>query len=108
MHHFGQLLWTIISAVVVIFAVSFAISNNAMISLALWPLTQIIVIPTWLFGIGAFVTGGILGAVLMGSQMLAIRAKLWRAELQIKKFDSQAAQAPQKDASRALTHTLDT
>ena len=37
MHYFGQLLWTIISAVVVIFAVSFAISNNAMISLALWP-----------------------------------------------------------------------
>ena len=91
-----------------ILAVSFAIANNAMISLSLWPLTQNIVIPTWLFGVGAFVIGGILGAVSMGGQMLAIRAKLWRAQSQIKKFDNQAAQAPQKEPSQTLTQTLDT
>ena len=108
MHYFGQLLWTITSAALVILAVNFAISNNAMISLSLWPLSQNIVIPTWLFGVGAFVIGGILGAVSMGGQTLAIRAKLWRAQLQIKKFDNKAALAPQKDTSQALTHTLDT
>ena len=106
MHYFGQLLWTIISTALVILAVSFAISNNTMISLSLWPLTQNIVIPTWIFGVGAFVIGGILGAVFMGGQMIAIRARLWRAQSQIKKFDNQATQAPQKDTSQALTHTL--
>ncbi len=108
MHYFGQLLWTIISTALLILAVSFTISNNAMISLSLWPLTQNIVIPTWLFGVGAFVIGGILGAVSMGGHMIVIRGRLWRAQSQIKKFNNQVAQAPQKDTSQALTHTLDT
>ena len=87
-------------------AVSFTISNDAMISLSLWPFTQNLEIPIWLFGVGAFVIGGILGAVLMGGQMLAIRAKLWRAQSQIRKLDKQAAQESEKDTNQAL-HTPD-
>ncbi|MGA0951576.1 MAG: LapA family protein [Candidatus Puniceispirillaceae bacterium] len=107
MHFFGRLLWIIITVTLVGVAVSFAISNDAMISLSLWPFTQRLDIPIWLFGVGAFVIGGILGAILMGGQMLAIRAKLWRAQSQIRKLDKQAAQAPQKDTSQALPHTPD-
>ena len=108
MHFFGRLLWIIITITMMGLAVSFAISNVSVISLALWPLKHRLDLPIWLFGVGAFVFGGILGAILIGGQMLAIRAKLWRAQLQIKKFDNKAALAPQKDTSQALTHTLDT
>ena len=87
--------------------VSFTVSNNAIVSLSLWPLTQNLDISTWLFGIGAFVIGGILGAILMGGQMLAIRAKLWRAELQIRKLDTQSAQPPEKDTNQAMLHSPD-
>ena len=76
-------------------AISFTISNDAMIRLSLWPFNQSLEIPTWLFGTGAFVTGGILGVVLMGGQMLTIRAKLWRAQSQIIKLDKQASQTPE-------------
>ena len=88
-------------------AISFTISNDAMISLSLWPLTQNLEIPIWLFGVSAFVIGGILGATLMGGQMLTIRTKLWRAQSQIKKIDKQVAQAPEKDINQALPHTPD-
>jgi uncharacterized membrane protein YciS (DUF1049 family) len=107
MRVFGRLLWIIITVTLVGVAVSFAISNDAMISLSLWPFTQNLEIPIWLFGVGAFVIGGILGAVLMGGQMLAIRAKLWRAQSQIRKLDKQATQAPEKDTNQALPHMPD-
>ena len=88
-------------------AVSFTISNDAMISLSLWPLTQNLEITIWLFGVGAFVIGGMLGAVLMGGQIMAIRAKLWRAQSQIRKLDKKAIQAPEKHTNQALPHTPD-
>ena len=107
MHFFGRLLWIIITATLVVVAISFVISNESTISLSLWPFTQNLEIPIWLFGVGAFVTGGILGAVLMEGQLLAIRIKLWRAQSQIKKLDKQFAQVPEKDTNQALPHTPD-
>ena len=105
MHFFGRLLWIIITVTMMGLAASFAISNDAVISLSLWPLTHRLDLPIWLFGVGAFVLGGILGAILMGGQMLAIRAKLWHAQSQIKKLDKQSAPDPEKDNSLILSQT---
>ena len=105
MSFFGRLLWIIITVTLVVAAVNFAISNHAAISLLLWPFTQNLEIPIWLFGVGAFVFGGILGAILMGGQMLAIRAKLWHAQSQIKKLHKQTAPDPEKDNSLILPQT---
>ena len=105
MRVFGRLLWIIITVTLVVVAVSFAISNDAMISLSLWPLTHLLDLPIWLFGVGAFVFGGILGAILMGGQMLAIRAKLWHAQSKIKKLHKQTAPDPEKDNSLILPQT---
>ncbi len=93
--------------VLITVVVSFTISNNAIINLSLWPLAQKLNIPLWVFGISAFVIGGILGAILMGGQMLAIRAKLWRAEFQIRKLNKQSAQPPEKDTDQAIPHSPD-
>ena len=107
MRFFGRLIWIFITVTLVTAAVNLAISNYATISLSLWPFTQHLEAPIWLFGIGAFVTGGILGAVLLGGQILAIRAKLWRAQSQIRKLEKQVAQAPEKDPNQALAHIPD-
>ena len=105
MHFFGRLLWIIITVTMMGLAVSFAISNVSVISLSLWPLTHLIDLPIWLFGLGAFVFGGILGAILMGGQMLAIRAKLWHAQSQIKKLHKQSAPDRETDNSLILPQT---
>ena len=107
MHFFGRMLWIIITVIMMGLAVSLAISNDVVISLSLWPLTHRLDIPIWLFGVGAFVLGGILGAILMGGQMLAIRAKLWHAQSQIKKLHKQTAPDPAKDNSLILQQTPD-
>ena len=99
------MLWIIITVIMMGLAVSLAISNDVVISLSLWPLTHRLDIPIWLFGVGAFVFGGILGAILMGGQMLAIRAKLWHAQSQIKKLHKQSAPDPEKDNSLILPQT---
>ena len=105
MFFLGRLLWIIITVALVMLAVSFAISNDAMISLSLWPLTQNLEISIWLFGLGSFVVGGIMGALLMGGQMLAIRAKLWRAQSRIEKLGKQASQESEKGTEKAVNHT---
>ena len=105
MYFFDRLLWIIITVTMVGLAVSFAISNDAVISLSLWPLTHRLDLPIWLFGVGAFVFGGILGAILMGGQMLAIRAKLWHAQSQIKKLHKQTAPDRERDNSLILPQT---
>ena len=105
MRFFGQLLWVFITVALVAAAVSLATSNDTKISLSLWPFTQNLEVPIWLFGVGAFVFGGILGAILMGGQTLAIRAKLWHAQSQIKKLHKQTAPNPEKDNSLILPQT---
>ena len=87
--------------------ISFTISNDAIISLSIWPLTQNLQIPIWVFGICAFLVGGIMVAILMGGHMLVIRAKLWRAELQIRKLGNQNIQSPEKEKNQAMLHSPD-
>ena len=87
--------------------VSFTISNDAIISLSIWPLSQNLETPIWVFGICAFVVGGVLVATLMGGQLLVIRAKLWRAELQIRKLDKKSAQSIEQDTNQAMLNSQD-
>ena len=105
MYFFDRLLWIIITVTMVGLAVSLAISNDAVISLSLWPLTHRLDLPIWLFGVSAFVFGGILGAIFMGGQILAIRAKLWHAQSQIKKLHKQTAPDPEKDNNLIFPQT---
>ena len=87
--------------------VIFTISNDAIISLSIWPLNQNLETPIWVFGICAFVVGGILVAILLGGQILVIRAKLWRAELQIRKLGNQNIQSLEKETNQAMLHSPD-
>jgi len=107
MRFIGRLLWITLNVILITVAVCFAISNDARINLTLWPFTQYLETPIWLLGLGAFMIGGILGAVLMGGQMLAIRTKLWRAQSRIKKLDEQATRRPEKDTKQVLPNTPD-
>jgi uncharacterized membrane protein len=107
MHFFGRLLWIITMLATSTIVVSFTISNDALISLSIWPLNQNLETPIWVFGICAFVVGGILVAILLGGQILVIRAKLWRAELQIRKLGNQNIQSLEKETNQSMLHSPD-
>ena len=107
MRKFGRFLWIIISMVMTGLAISFTVSNDAIISLSLWPFSQILTIPIWLSVISAFVIGGSLGGSLMWGQLLAIRAQLWRSQSQIRKLQTQLAQQAENAAEHSLPRPPD-
>ena len=102
MRKLGRLLWIIILVVMTGLAVSFTVSNDAVIALSLWPFSQTLNIPIWLSVIAAFVIGGSLGGTLMWGQVLAIRAQLWRLQTQIRKLQTPVVQQAESAAQYSL------
>jgi len=88
MRTLGRLLWLSITLFLVMFAVVFATSNKTLITLYLWPFDSALTAPVWLLILSSFIIGGLLGAILLWGQWLAIRAKLWRLEGRFNKLQS--------------------
>ena len=89
MRTFGRLLWLSITLVLVMFAIAFATSNKTLITLYLWPFDSALTAPAWLLILSSFIIGGLLSAILLWGQWLAIRAKLWRLEGHFNKFQAE-------------------
>ena len=88
MRTLGRLLWLSITLFLVMFVVVFATSNKTLITLYLWPFDSALTAPVWLLILSSFFIGGLLGAILLWGQWLAIRAKLWRLEGRFNKLQS--------------------
>ena len=89
MRPFGRLLWLSITLFLVMFAIAFATSNKTLITLYLWPFDSALTAPVWLLILSSFIIGGLLSAVLLWGQSLAIRAKLWRLEGRFNKLQAE-------------------
>ena len=89
MRTFGRLLWLSITFFLVMFAIVFATSNKTLITLYLWPFDSALTSPVWLLIISSFIIGGLLSAILLWGQWLAIRAKLWRLEGRFNKLQAE-------------------
>ena len=100
MRTLGHLLWLSITLFLVMFAIVFATSNKTLITLYLWPFDSALTAPVWLLMLSSFIIGGLLSAILLWGQWLAIRAKLWRLEGRFTKLQAEtnkiAAQSPPK------------
>ena len=88
MRTLGRLLWLSITLFLVMFAVVFATSNKTLITLYLWPFDSALTAPVWLLLLSSFIIGGLLSAILLWGQWLAIRAKLWRLEGRFNKLQA--------------------
>ena len=89
MRTFGRLLWLSITLFLVMFAIVFATSNKTLITLYLWPFDSALTAPAWLLILSSFIIGGLLSAILLWGQWLAIRAKLWRLEGHFNKLQAE-------------------
>jgi uncharacterized integral membrane protein len=88
MRALGHLLWLSITLFLVMFAIVFATSNKTLITLYLWPFDSALTAPVWLLILSSFIIGGLLSAILLWGQWLAIRAKLWRLEGRFNKLQA--------------------
>ena len=89
----GRFLWLAITVILILLAVTFAASNQRLVDVYLWPLETAITTPLWLSLMISFIVGGIIGALLLWGQALAIRTKNWRLQRQINKLKPDAAKA---------------
>ena len=104
MQTLGRLLWLSITLFLVMFAIVFATSNKTLITLYLWPFDSALTAPVWLLILSSFIIGGLLSAILLWGQWLAIRAKLWRLE---GRFNKLQAKTGKMTAESAAQHDYD-
>ena len=104
MQTLGRLLWLSITLFLVMFAIVFATSNKTLITLYLWPFDSALTAPVWLLILFSFIIGGLLSAILLWGQWLAIRAKLWRLE---GRFNKLQAKTGKMTAESAAQHDYD-
>ncbi len=100
MRTFGRLLWLSITLFLVMFAIAFATSNKMLITLHLWPFDSALTAPVWLLILSSFIIGGLLSAVLLWGQWLAIRAKLWRLEGRFNKLQAKTGKMTAEPATQ--------
>ena len=104
MRTLGRLLWLSITLFLVMFAIVFATSNKTLMTLYLWPFDSALTAPVWLLILSSFIIGGLLSAILLWGQWLAIRAKLWRLE---GRFNKLQAKTGKMTAESAAQHDYD-
>jgi uncharacterized integral membrane protein len=104
MRTLGRLLWLSITLFLVMFAIVFATSNKTLITLYLWPFDSALTAPIWLLILSSFIIGGLLSAILLWGQWLAIRAKLWRLE---GRFNKLQAKTGKMTAESTAQHDYD-
>ncbi|MDC0976384.1 LapA family protein [bacterium] len=104
MRTLGRLLWLSITLFLVMFAIVFATSNKTLITLYLWPFDSALTAQVWLLILSSFIIGGLLSAILLWGQWLAIRAKLWRLE---GRFNKLQAKTGKMTAESAAQHDYD-
>jgi hypothetical protein len=82
------------------FAIVFATSNKTLITLYLWPFDSALTAPVWLLILSSFIIGGLLSAILIWGQWVAIRAKLWRLEGRFNKLQAKTDKMIAEPASQ--------
>ncbi|MDC0649079.1 LapA family protein [Candidatus Puniceispirillum sp.] len=96
----GRFLWLSITMFLVIFAIVLTTSNKTLITLYLWPFDSALTAPVWLLILSSFIIGGLLSAILLWGQWLAIRAKLWRLEGRFNKLQAKTDEMTAEPATQ--------
>ena len=92
MRRLGRFIWLIITTLLVAVAIAFATSNEAVITLYLWPFDGTLTAPIWLVVLSSFIIGGLFSICLMWAQALAIRATLWNLRVKFNRLEAEMSQ----------------
>lgn len=103
-----RLLWIIIIIAIGLATVSFSISNDAPVKLALWPFEAKVTLPLWLVCIISLGVGLLLGSTFIWLQMIAIRARKWHLQQNFNKLEKKYAALIKTRSSETKTDTSDT
>ena len=109
MRRLGRFIWLIITILLIAVAIAFATSNEAVITLYLWPFDGVLAAPIWLVVMSSFITGGLLSICLMWAQALSIRARLWNLKVKFNRLEAEMTQqqsVTKKDSNKQANGVL--
>jgi uncharacterized integral membrane protein len=92
MQRLGGFIWLIITMVLVAIVIAFATSNDAVITLYLWPFDGALNAPIWLVVMSSFILGGLFSICFMLTQALSIRARLWNLQGKFNRLETELIQ----------------
>ena len=75
---------------------AFVVVNNAPTSLRLWPSDLTVTGEIWVFILGAFATGLLVGATFIWTSVIGLRARLWARDRQLASLTSALQEAEKR------------
>ena len=86
---------------------AFVAVNNTLASLHLWPFNTQIVAEIWVFILGAFASGMLVGGVFIWTKLLSLRTRLWARDRQLAKLHASLAETEKKSDDTLLLERTD-
>lgn len=109
MRFLGRLLWLIITVSAVAIAMTFATSNDGIVTLSLWPVATTLSVPVWLAVLGSLGVGLVIGGITVWASFLTIRARNWRLRQKLAQMEQRARTAEDQLAeAKAQMNTAST
>ena len=75
---------------------AFVAVNNTPASIHLWPFNTQITAEIWVFILGAFASGMLVGGLFIWTKLLSLRTRLWARDRQLAKLHASLAEARKK------------
>ena len=75
---------------------AFVVVNNAPTSLHLWPSDLTVTAELWVFILGAFATGMLVGGAFIWASVIGLRARLWARDRQLANLTSALHEAEKR------------
>ncbi len=75
---------------------AFVVINNTPTSLHLWPSNTQITAEIWVFILGAFASGMLVGGLFIWTKLLSLRTRLWARDRQLAKLNASLEKAEKK------------
>lgn len=86
---------------------AFVVVNNAPASVYLWPSNLTITAEIWVFILGAFAGGMLVGGAFIWASVIGLRARLWARDRQLASLTAALQEAEKRSDEQMITAPLE-
>ena len=102
MRFITRLGWIVFLITTIVFLAGFVTHNHAQITLQFWPAQTTAEAELWMFVLGAFGLGMVVGALIFWLHGLRLKARLWSSTRQIAELNARIEASAQSDDDNRL------
>ena len=102
MRFISRLGWIVFLIITIVFLAGFVTQNHNQIALQFWPSQVTAEGEVWMFVLGAFGLGMIVGAMIFWLHGLRLKARLWSSTRKLAELQARVAASEQSDDDNSL------